>query len=90
VNSIAVAHPAENAIFGLRVSALVELGLALLAVLLAYLAHSAARIDPDLTAHRVARWMAGAALLLAIVSIAESGASLLIMLGAHAPAVSGG
>jgi ABC-type multidrug transport system fused ATPase/permease subunit len=90
VNSIALAHPANNTIFDLRVSALVELGLALLAVLLAFLAHGAARIDPDLAAHRAARWMAGAALLLAIVSIVESGGSLLILLGAHAPGVSGG
>jgi hypothetical protein len=90
VNSIALAHPTENSIFGVRVSAFVELGLALLAVLLAYLAHGAARIDPELPAHRVARWIAGAALLLAIVSIAESGVSLLILLGAHAPNVSGG
>jgi hypothetical protein len=87
VNSIALAHPTENSIFGARVSALVELGLALLAVLLAYLAHGAARIDPELPAHRVARWIAGAALLLAIVSIAESGVSLLILLGAHAPSL---
>jgi hypothetical protein len=87
VNSIALAHPTENSIFGVRVSALVELGLALLAVLLAYLAHGAARIDPELPAHRVARWIAGAALLLAIVSIAESGVSLLILLGAHAPSL---
>lgn len=89
VNSIAVAHPAETAVFGVRVSALVELGLALLAVLFAFLAHGAGRIDPELTAHRAARWIAGAALLVAIVSIAESGISLLITIGAHA-ASSGG
>jgi len=90
VNSIALAHPATNSIFGVRVSALVQLGLGLLALLLAYLAHSGARIDPDLAPHRAARWMAGAALVLAIVSIAESGSSLLILLGAHAAATSGG
>jgi hypothetical protein len=90
VNAIGVAHPAENAIFGVRVSAFVELGLALIAVLLAFLAHSAARIDPDLAAHRAARWIAGAALLLSLISIVESVISLLILIGAHAPAVSGG
>ena len=90
VNSIALAHPATNSIFGVRVSALVQLGLGLLALLLAYLAHSGARIDPDLAPHRAARWMAGAALVLAIVSIVESGSSLLILLGAHAAATSGG
>jgi len=90
VNSIALAHPASDSIFGVRVSALVQLGLALLALLLAYLAHSAAGIEPDLAAHRTARWIAGAALLLAIVSIVESGSSLLILLGAHAASVSGG
>jgi hypothetical protein len=89
-NSIALAHPANNAIFSVRVSAAVELGLALLAVLLAVLAHGAARIDPDLPAHRAARSMAGAAVLLAIVSIVESGGSLLVMLGAHGLGVSGG
>ena len=73
VNSIALAHPTEGSVFGVRVSALVELGLALIAVLLACLAHSAARIDPELPAHRVARWIAGAALLLAIVSIVRIG-----------------
>lgn len=90
VNSIALAHPANNAIFSVRVSALIELGLAVLAVLLAFLAHSAARIDPDLPAHRAARWIAGAALLLATISIVESGGSLLILLGAHASSASGG
>jgi hypothetical protein len=90
VNSIGVAHPAENAIFGVRVSAFVELGLALIAVLFAFLAHSGARIDPGLAAHRAARWIAGAALLLSLVSIVESVISLLILIGAHAPVVSGG
>ena len=40
VNSIALAHPASDSVFGVRVSALVQLGLGLLALLLAYVAHS--------------------------------------------------
>ena len=38
VNAIALAHPSTSAIFGQRVSAAIELGLALLAVLVAILA----------------------------------------------------
>jgi hypothetical protein len=91
VNAIALAHPANNAIFGQRVSAVVELGLALLAVLFAVLAHSAARPDADRPSGRIARALAGAALLIAIISIAESGGSLLILLGAHpVSSISGG
>jgi hypothetical protein len=91
VNAIALAHPANNAIFGQRISAVVELGLALLAVLFAVLAHGAARPDADRPSGRIARALAGAALLLAIISIAESGGSLLILLGAHpVSSISGG
>jgi hypothetical protein len=90
-NAIALAHPASNQIFGQRISAVIELGLGLLAVLFAVLAHGAARPDADQTSGRIARALAGAALLIAIVSIAESGGSLLIMLGAHpVSSVSGG
>jgi hypothetical protein len=84
VNAIALAHPANNAIFGQRISAVVELGVALVAVMFAVLAHGAARPDADRPSGRIARALAGAALLIAIVSIAESGGALLIMLGAHA------
>ncbi|HEY5199825.1 MAG TPA: hypothetical protein VIJ31_02860 [Acidothermaceae bacterium] len=87
VNAILLAHPTEGSVFSVRVSGLIELGLALLAVVLAYLAHGEARVEPELPAHRIARWIAGAALLLAIVSIAESGASLLILLAAHVPSL---
>jgi hypothetical protein len=87
VNAIVLAHPTEGSVFSARVSGLVELGLALLAVVFAYIAHGEARTEPDLPAHRIARWIAGAALLLAIVSIAESGISLLILLGAHVPSL---
>jgi hypothetical protein len=90
VNAIALAHPATSAIFGQRVSAAIELGLALLAVLFAILAHGATRPDPERTS-RTARAIAGAALLLAVISIVESGGSLLILIGAHAASqVSGG
>jgi hypothetical protein len=84
VNAIALAHPSTSAIFGQRVSAAIELGLALLAVLFAILAHGATRPDPDRTSGRTARALAGAALLLAVISIVESGGALLILLGAHA------
>jgi hypothetical protein len=90
VNAVALVHTQSDAIFGIRVSAAVELGLGLLALLFAILAHGAARSDPDQAAHRVARAMAGGALLLAIVSIAESGGALLISLGAHAAAAATG
>jgi hypothetical protein len=90
VNAVGVAHPAKDAIFGVRITAFVELGLAVIAVVLAFLAHSAARIDPDLPAHRAARWMAGAALLLGLVSIIESVSALLILIGAHVPTATGG
>jgi O-antigen/teichoic acid export membrane protein len=94
VNAVTIAHPETNqqsaSIFGVRVTGAVELGLGLLALLFAILAHGAARHDPDEKAHRVARAMAGAALLLALVSIAESGGSLLISLAAHATAATGG
>jgi hypothetical protein len=90
-NAIALTHPASNTIFGQRISAVVQLGLALLAVLFAVLAHGAARPDADRTSGRIARAVAGAALLIAIVSIAESGGSLLILLGAHpVSSISGG
>ncbi|HTC69412.1 MAG TPA: hypothetical protein VK662_07585 [Acidothermaceae bacterium] len=90
VNAIALAHPSTSAIFGQRVSAAIELGLALLGVLFAILAHGATRPDPDRTSGRTARAIAGAALLLAIVSIVESGGSLLILLGAHVASQVGG
>jgi hypothetical protein len=93
VNAIVLAHPAtnDNGIFGQRISAVVALGLALLAVLFAVLAHSAARPDADRPSGRIARVLAGAAVLIAIISIAESGGSLLIMLGAHpVSSISGG
>jgi hypothetical protein len=90
VNAIALAHPSTSAIFGQRVSAAIELGLALLGVLFAILAHGATRPDPDRTSGRTARAIAGAALLLALVSIVESGGSLLILLGAHVASQVGG
>jgi hypothetical protein len=90
VNAIALAHPSASAIFGQRVSAAIELGLALLAVLVAILAHGATRPDPDRASGRTARAIAGAALLLAVVSIVESGGALLILLGAHAASQVGG
>ena len=90
-NAIALTHPSGDTIFGQRISAVVDLGLGLLAVLFAVLAHGAARPDADRTSGRIARALAGAALLIAIVSIAESGGSLLIMLGAHpVSSISGG
>jgi hypothetical protein len=90
VNAVALARPQSNSIFGLRVTAAVELGLGLLAILFAILAHGAARSDPEQNAHKVARAMAGGALLLGIVSIAESGGSLLISLAAHAASTATG
>ena len=90
VNAIALAHPSTSAIFGQRVSAAIELGLALLAVLFAILAHGATRPDPDRASGRTARAIAGAALLLAVISIVESGGALLILLGAHAASQVGG
>jgi O-antigen/teichoic acid export membrane protein len=93
VNAVTLAHPETNqqsaSIFGVRVTGAVELGLGLLALLFAILAHGAARHDPDERAHRVARAMAGGGFLLALVSIAESGGSLLISLAAHAAAATG-
>jgi|SRR5450631_162270 len=90
VNAVALARPQSSSIFGLRVTAAVELGLGLLAILLAILAHGAARSDPEPNTHKVARAMAGGALLLGIVSIAESGGSLLISLAAHAASTATG
>lgn len=89
VNAVALAHPQSDSIFGIRVSGAIELGLGLIALLFAVLAHGAARHDPDQGAHRVARAMAGGAFLLALVSIAESGGSLLITLAAHAATAPG-
>ena len=90
VNAIALTHPRSDQIFGQRISSVVDLGLGLLAVLFAFLAHGAASPDADRTSGRIGRILAGAALLLAIVSIVESGGSLLILLGAHPVSAVGG
>ena len=94
VNAVTIAHPESSqqsaAIFNVRVTGAIELGLALIAILFAILAHGAARSDPEPDAHKVARALAGGALLLAIVSIVESGGSLLISLAAHVTAATGG
>jgi hypothetical protein len=89
VNAFALTHTNASTTFGYRVSAAVELALGLLAVLFALLAHSGSRHEPDQRAQRAPRAMAGAAFLIALVSILESGGALLIMIGAH-PAVTGG
>jgi hypothetical protein len=88
VNAFALTHPTANAAFGARISAAVELGLGLLALLFAGLAHNASRHELDQPAQRLPRALAGAAFLIALISIAESGGSLLIMIGAH-PATGG-
>lgn len=94
VNAVTIAHPESSqqaaSIFNVRVTGAIELGLGLLAILFAILAHGAARSDPEENAHKMARAMAGAALLLGIVSIAESGGSLLISLAAHAASTATG
>jgi hypothetical protein len=89
VNAFALTHQTTNPAFGPRVSAAVELGLGLLAILFAALAHSASRHELDQPSQRVPRAIAGAAFLLALVSIAESGGALLIMIGAHTPVTGG-
>jgi hypothetical protein len=86
-----LASPAALAIAALILATVSMIGLLSsysLALLFAGLAHNASRHELDQPAQRLPRALAGAAFLIALISIAESGGSLLIMIGAH-PATGG-
>jgi hypothetical protein len=87
-SALTASHSQSDQLFGLRVNAWVQLGLGMIAVVLALLAHRAARTDSAETP-RAPRAMAGAALLVALLSIAQSVAALIIVAGAHVPSVNG-
>jgi hypothetical protein len=84
-NALDVSHSNGGPLFGERANAGVQLGLGILGAILALIAHWAAvkAEDIDSAPQRGARAMAGAALLLSAVSIAQSVAALVIMVGAH-------
>jgi hypothetical protein len=87
-NALTASHSQSDQLFGLRVNAWVQIGLGVVAVALALLAHRAARNDSAATPGST-RAMAGAALLVALLSIAQSVAALIIAAGAHVPSFNG-
>jgi hypothetical protein len=84
-NALTVSNSNSGPLFGERANAGVQLGLGVLGAILALVAHWAAvkAEDLDSAPQRGPRAMAGAALLLSAVSIAQSVAALVIMVGAH-------
>ena len=84
-NALTVTHAQSNQLLGLRVDAWVQLGLGVVAVALALLAHRGAARDANAEAQRTPRAIAGAALIVDVLSIAQSIAALVIVAGAHIP-----
>jgi hypothetical protein len=89
-NAIGAAHPSSDPLFGPKVMTALELGLGVIAGILAVIAHSAGAHDADAAKHRTARAMAGAAFLLSVLSVAQSISALFLLAGAHpGPSVGG-
>ena len=84
-SALTVSRSNSGPLFGERANSGVQLGLGVLGAILALVAHWAAvkAEDIDSAPQRGPRAMAGAALLLSAVSIAQSVAALVIMVGAH-------
>ncbi len=84
-SALTVSSSNSGPLFGERANAGIQLGLGILGAILALVAHWAAvkAEDLDSAPQRGPRAMAGAALLLSAVSIAQSVAALIIMVGAH-------
>jgi hypothetical protein len=91
-SALTVSHTNGGPLFGERANAGIQLGLGVLGAILALIAHWAAvkAEDIDSAPQRGPRGMAGAALLLSAVSIAQSVAALIIMVGAHVASSQGG
>jgi hypothetical protein len=85
--ALTVSRNNSGPLFGERANAGVQLGLGVLGAILALIAHKAAIRADEMAAgdatQRGPRAMAGAALLLSVVSIAQSVAALVLMVGAH-------
>jgi len=88
-SAITAAHTTQDQLFGGKVTAALELGMGVIAGILAVIAHSAGAHDADAARHRTARAMAGAAFLLSVLSVAQSLSALFLLAGAHAPAAGG-
>jgi hypothetical protein len=84
-SALTVSNDNSSQLFAERANSGVQLGLGVLGAILALVAHWAAvkAEDVDSGPQRGPRAMAGAALLLSAVSIAQSVAALVIMVGAH-------
>ena len=82
-SAITAAHPSSDTLFGQKVTTALELGLGVIAGILAVIAHSAGAHDADAAKHRTARAMAGAAFLLSLLSVAQSISALFLLAGAH-------
>jgi hypothetical protein len=84
-SALTVSNDNSSQLFAERANSGVQLGLGVLGAILALVAHWAAVKAEDIVSgpQRGPRAMAGAALLLSAVSIAQSVAALVIMVGAH-------
>jgi hypothetical protein len=89
-SAITAAHTSSDTLFGQKVTTALELGLGVIAGILAVIAHSAGAHDADAAKHRTARAMAGAAFLLSVLSVAQSISALFLLAGAHPGTTVGG
>jgi hypothetical protein len=89
-NAIIAGHTGQDQLYGQKVTTALELGLGVIAGILAVIAHSAGAHDADAATNRTARALAGAAFLLSVLSVAQSIVSLFLLAGAHPGASVGG
>jgi hypothetical protein len=89
-SAITAAHTTQDQLFGQKVTTALELGLGVIAGILAVIAHFAGADDTDAATNRTARAMAAAAFLISLLSVAQSISALFLLAGAHpGPAVGG-